>query len=224
MSDKSQDANLPILEEVNRRLFHIENAYLVRRELNLHFNRAVNAEASKKYLAVINSHKGFFVPVLESTLCYNLIGLNALLSSNDKKSLQKLVNKMQADGIADFRQDLANLRTKHEQSLNTITDLRMEYFAHFGEIDLNSVGAVSEDAYIELFEDTKIFINKINGVFGRSVWYMDGDANETIKDTHDLMNNLLRGEAQRVSEIDVDLTSKIFEDGKSRWMKDEQQN
>lgn len=48
---------------------------------------------------------------------------------------------------------------------------------------------------------------------------VDGDAREAIKDTHDLMNNLLRGEASRLSEIDVEYTNGVFTDGKSRWLK-----
>jgi len=212
--------NKELLEKINKRFFHIENAYIVRRELYLHFNKAVSPEASIKYLEIINSYRGFFVPLLESALSYALIGLNALISSNDKQSLQKLINKIQTDGLADFRTELKTLRTKHEKTLSSIADLRMEYFAHLGDIDLDEVEPVSDDDYIKLFEDTKTLVNKINNEYGRTVWYMDGDANETIKHTHELMNNLMRGEAQRLGEIDVEYISTVFKDGREKWLKD----
>jgi hypothetical protein len=50
---------------------------------------------------------------------------------------------------------------------------------------------------------------------------MDRDSREAVSDTHNMMNNLLRGEAQRVSEIDVEYIDGVFEDGRRKWMADE---
>ena len=211
--------NQKLVNDINQKVFHIENAYLVRHEVYSHFNSAVNTDSAEAYLKVVSNHKGFFLPLLEGAQSYTMNNLNRLVSSNDKKSLEKLINKMQAAGEGNFMADLDKLRQKHTTILKTITDLRMEYFAHLGEIDLNTYNPVSDDDYIKLFEDVKDLINRLNNVYGNTVWYMDGDANETIKDTHDLMNNLLRGEASRISEIDVEYLSGVFSDGKSKWLK-----
>ncbi|HEX8182599.1 MAG TPA: hypothetical protein VF575_03275 [Candidatus Saccharimonadales bacterium] len=215
----AENENQKLLNDINQKVFHIENAYLVRREVYLHFNKAVNADAAEAYLKVITSHKGFFLPLLEGALSYTMNNLNRLVSSNDKKSLEKVINKMQAAGEGNFTADLEKLRQKHNTTLKTITELRMDYFAHLGDVDLKTINTVSEDDYIKLFEDVKDLVNKLNNVYGNTVWYMDGDAREAIKDTHDLMNNLLRGEASRISEIDVEYISGVFSDGKSKWLK-----
>lgn len=207
-----------LLEDINSKFFHIENAYLVRRETYLHFNKAVNPETAEAYIKVITSLKGFFMPILESSLSFYTIGLNSLVSSKDTKSLEKLVNKLQANGI-DYRKDLEILRKDHEKTLKSLTDLRMGYFAHAGNIDMNLVDPISENAHIKLFDDLKSFLNKVNSeVFQEVVWYMEGEAREAIKDTHDMMDNLLRGETQRISEIDVDYISDTFTAEKKKWL------
>lgn len=207
-----------LIDDINSKFFHIENAYLVRREIYLHFNKAVNKETAEAYLKLINSHKGFFMPMLEATLSFYTIGLNSLVSSNDKKSLEKLVNKLQVNGV-DYRKNLEELREVHQKTLKSLTDLRMEYFAHAGNIDLNLVDPISEDAHIKLFDDLKNFLNKVNSeVFHNVVWHMDEEAREAIKDTHDMMDNLLRGEAQRISEIDVEYIGETFIAEKKKWL------
>lgn len=215
---KDNDEIKKLLDDINSKFFHIENAYLVRREVYLHFNKAVNKETAEVYIKLVNSHKGFFMPMLESTLSFYTIGLNSLVSSNDKKSLEKLVNKLQVNG-KDYRKNLEALRKAHEKTLKSLTDLRMGYFAHAGNIDLNTVDPISEDAHIKLFDDLKNILNKINSeVFHNVVWYMDEEAREAIKDTHDMMDNLLRGESQRLSEIDVDYISETFISERKKWL------
>lgn len=214
---KEKEKIKSLLDDINSAFFHIENAYLVRREVYLHFNKAVNQEAAESYLKVINSNKGFFLPLLESALSFYTIGLNQLVSSKDKKSLEKLVNKLLSNGV-DYRTNLGKLRKDHAKTLNSLTDLRMERFAHAGSIDLNLVDPISEDDHIKLFDDLKVFLNKINSeVFHNVVWHMEEDSREAIKDTHDMMNNLVRGEAQRVSEIDVEYISQTFSAERKEW-------
>lgn len=207
-----------LIDDINEKFFHIENAYLVRREIYLHLNKAVNIETANAYSRIINSLRGFFAPILESTLSFYTIGLNSLVSSNDKQSLEKLVNKLQVNGV-DYRQNLEALRKTHENTLKSLTDLRMGHFAHAGGIDLNLVDPISEDAHIRLFDDLKNFLNKVNlEIFHNVVWYMDEESREAIKDTHDIMNNLLRGEAQRLNEIDVEYISDTFTAERKKWL------
>jgi hypothetical protein len=47
---------------------------------------------------------------------------------------------------------------------------------------------------------------------------MENTARESVKDTHDMMNNLLRGEAERLSDINVEFIDGAYEDGRRKWM------
>jgi hypothetical protein len=208
-----------LLDDINRRFFHTENAYLVRRELYLHFNAAVNKETAIAYRKIINGHKGFFLLVLEATFSYYTIGLNQLVNSNDKKSLEKFINKLAADGHKDYSKELADIREKHSRTLKSIADLRMGHFAHAGRIELDKIEPISEDANIKLLEDLKVLMNKINSeIFNNTIWHQEGDSRESIKDTHDMMDNLLHGENGRLSEIDVEYLSGVFQSGRKKWL------
>lgn len=220
-SELSQDdPNRGLIDDINRIFFHVENAYLVRRELYLHFNTAINDETAKAYLKTINLYKGFFMPVLQSTLSFYMIGLNQLVLSKDKKSLEKLVNKLMSNAQGSYLIDLNTLRANHMHTLTSIADMRMGYLAHAGDLDLNEIAPISDESYIKLFTDIKKFLNKINHeVFRNTQWYMDDRARESIHDTHNLMNALLRGESQRLSEIDVKYLSIEFETGRGTWLK-----
>jgi len=207
-----------LLDDINRRFFHTENAYFVRRELYLHFNIAVNEETAIAYRKVINDLKGFFMPVLESALSYYMIGINQLVNSNDKKSLEKYINLLQVNGCGDYRKELAELRAGHRKTLISYADMRMGHFAHAGDIDLNNVEPISEDGHITLFNDIRALLDRINlDIFGDVIWHQKGDARESVKDTQDLMSNLLRGEKVRVDEIDVEYMRDVYESGRTKW-------
>jgi len=63
----------------------------------------------------------------------------------------------------------------------------------------------------------KDLLNTANSYFGNSVVFID----ESADDTHNLMNNLLRGESQRMSEINTDHISNLYQIGRRRWHKED---
>ena len=208
-----------LVDKINALFWNIENAYTVRREIYLHYNVSVNREAADAYLKIINGYKGFFIPLMLSAQSFFIIGLNQLVNSTDKRSIEKLVNKLQAEGIKDYRKELMELRKKHEKVLRFLTELRMEQLAHLGELKLETLDPVSEHEIMQLFEDTHELLDGINmDVFGNQVWREDRITRETIKDTVDVMNVLLMGEQQRLNNNHVNYLSKVYENGRDRWL------
>jgi len=219
-SEQSSEEVKKLLDYLGQRLFHIENFYLIYSELGLHYNKAVNPDSSKAYLEIINSHKGFFMPIQEALRATLTVELNTFIVSKDFKSLRRAIELLKdIESGVDLTAEYENLKEKNGNVLKHIEEFRKKYYAHKTSADLSKLRSASDKEYQELFEAIKELLNKAHGHFGKANWYMEGDSRESIKDTHDLMNCLLRGESQRLSEINVEYISSIYESGKRNWMK-----
>lgn len=210
-----------LLDYLGRRLFSIENYYLIYSELGLHYNRTVNPDSSKAYLKVINSHKGFFVPVQETLRATLTVELCSFVVKKERKykSIGRAIDELKTlENAPNLNSDYDALLQKHSNIISHIEKFRNQYYAHKSFADLLNLPTSSDKEFQDLFEDLKELLNKAHRYFGNALWFMDGGSRDSIKDTHDLMNNLLRGEAQRLSEIDVEYISGIYEDGKRKWM------
>lgn len=209
-----------LLDYLGRRLFHIENFYLIYCELGLHYNKAINPDSSKAYLEVINSHKGFFLPVQEALRATMTIELSSFIISKDNKSIRKAIEDLKnISGGLDLTSEHNKLLKKHAKIIDHIEKFRNRYYAHKTNADLLKLPTSSDKEFQELFIDIKGLLNKAHGHFKNAIWFMEDDSRESVKDTHDMMDNLLRGESQRIREIDVEYISSVYEDGKREWMK-----
>ncbi len=210
-----------LLDYLGRRLFSIENYYLIYSELGLHYNETVNPDSSKAYLKVINSHKGFFVPVQETLRATLTVELCSFVVQKERKykSIGRAIDELKTlKNAPDLNGDYDALLQKHSNIISHIEKFRNQYYAHKSFADLLNLPTSSDKEFQSLFEDLKELLNKAHRYFGNAIWFMDGDSRDSIKDTHDLMNNLLHSEAQRLSEIDVEYISGIYGDGKRKWM------
>jgi hypothetical protein len=208
-----------LLNKLGNQLFNIENYYLIYSELGLHYNIRVNEDAAKAYLEIINSSKGFFIPVQNALRSALTVELNSFIISKDAESLQSAIQQLKLlDGAPDLTDDYASLKQKNANIMKHLTDFRNKYYAHKAGQDLSKLTASSDKEFQELFGDIKDLFNKAGSYFGQAHWFMEGDARESVKDTHDMMNNLLRGEAERLSDINVEFIDGVYEDGRRKWM------
>jgi len=216
--------NMPeLMDYLGNKLWHLENTYLVLSEVYLHYNVAVDKEAAQAYLKVINSHKGFFMPVVKALEFELYTGMHSYLGKKDARSLGKAVNKLASSkGGIDLTKQYDELLNKHTKIIHAIEVLRDKRLAH-DDVEVIEVGETltSDAQFISLFKDVKIFLNSVMRRYNKAEWFMDGDAREAIKDTHDLMNTLLRGESQRLNEIDVEFTDVSYRSGKTKWLASE---
>jgi len=203
---------------VGLRLFAVRSAYLVWRELGLHTNSRVDPEASKAYLGGINTHKGFFVPVINALDCYLPVELDTIINQSGKDSFQQLIKGMRGIG-KDYQSEFLVLIKKHSDAIKKINTLRDKVYAHKDrKVNLSMMTMPSVQQYDELFEDLQNFFNRITSdALDHSTWFFQDKDMEAQADTHLVMDNLLRGEAQRINEIDVELHRKLFEDGRRHW-------
>lgn len=221
-SSSTKESVKELLDYLGQRLFHIEDYYLVYSELGLHYNKAVNQDSSKAYLQVINSHKGFFLPAQEALRATLTVELCSFVVKKEQKykSIGRAINELRSlKDAPNLSGDYNALLKKHSNIISHIEKFRNQYYAHKSFADLLKLPTSSDKEFQDLFADLKELLNKAYGYFDNTIWFMDGDARESIKDTHDMMNNLLRGEAQRISEIDVEYISAVYRDGRSKWMK-----
>lgn len=215
------EAHNKLIDYLGFKLFDLEDTYLVLRELSLHYNRAAAGEAANEYLKVVNSNKGFFVPVIKALEFKLLVGIHSYLGKKDDRSLGKAINKLQAEKAGmNLVSEYNALVEKHKKLLDSVKIMRHKRLAHDENIEIDEVETRSSDKqFMDLFEDTKNLLNKVQGHFENYIWFMDEDARESIKDTHDMMNNLLRGEAQRIGEINVEYNHELFKSGRIKWLK-----
>lgn len=207
-----------LIDKLGQQLFNIENCYLIYSELGLHYNSSVNAESSKAYLEVINSNKGFFIPVQNALRLAFTVELNSFIISKDQESLRSIIEYLKNNNVIDLLDCYISLKQKHSKILKHIGGLRNQYYAHKSGQDLSKLPASSDREFQELFAEIKEIFNKIGSHFGQHYWFMECNSRESIKDTHDMLNILLRGEAQRMSEINVEYISDIYDIGKRKWM------
>ena len=90
---------------------------------------------------------------------------------------------------------------------------RNQYYAHKSFADILKLPPSSDKEFQELFADIIDLLNEANSYFGNSVVFVD----DAITDTHDMMNNLLRGEKQRLEEVQVEYISALYEAGRNKW-------
>lgn len=219
---KSNEEIQDLLNKLGNQLFNIENYYLIYSELGLHYNKKVNEDAAKAYLKVINSDKGFFIPVQNALRSALTVELNSFIVSEDAESLRSAIRHLkELEEAPDLTLDYSNLKKKNANIMTHLTDFRNKYYAHKAGKDLSKLTTSSDKEFQELFEDIKELFNKAGTYFEQAHWFMDRDSREAVTDTHNLMNNLLRGEVQRISEIDVEYIDGVFEDGRRKWITDD---
>lgn len=217
-SEQTLEEIKKLLDYLGRRLFHIENFYLIYSELGLHHNKKVSEESSKAYHEIIKSHKGFFIPAQEALRATFTVELNTFIISRDFRSLRRVIELLkEVDGGVDLTTDYSNLKTKNANVLEHIKGYRNKYYAHKTNSNIAKLKPTSDKELQELFEDTKNLFNEAYAHFGHSVGYMEGELRESIKDTHSLMNSLLQGEAQELSKT-VQHISNTYHDGRKKWM------
>jgi hypothetical protein len=210
-----------LLDYLATRLFHVENFYLIYCELGLHYNKRVSEDSAKAYLKVINSNKGFFLPVQEALRSTLTVELYTFIVSKDYKSLPKAIEHLKSINGPDLSSEYGKLKQNNQNIFKHLTKFRNGYYAHKTNAKLGKLPSSSDREFQQLFQDTKNLLNSASSYFDKSHWFLDGISRQSIKDTHDMMDNLLRGEAQRLSEIDVDLVSNLYQDGKRKWLAQE---
>src|SRR5690606_12992046 len=77
------------------------NYYLIYSELGLHYNKRVNEDAAKAYLKVINSEKGFFIPVQNALRSALTVELNSFIVSEDAESLRSAIRLSTLEAICE---------------------------------------------------------------------------------------------------------------------------
>jgi len=220
--DTSKDRVEELMKYLANRLFCIENFHLVYSELGLHYNKVVDPNSSQTYFNVVNLHKGFFVPVQESLRATLTVELNSYIVSKDRDSLGSAIDQLKnLAGGPNLMEDYANLKHKNANTLKHVKEYRNKYYAHKSGVSLTELPASSDKGFQDLFVDIKNLLNKAQAYFGSTTWFIDDDSRESVKDTHDLMDNLLRGEGQRISEINVKYISDSYRYGRKKWMETE---
>ena len=219
MKQRSADDVKNLLDKLGSQLFNIENYYLIYSELGLHYNKTVHEDSAKAYLEVINSHKGFFIPAQNALRSALTVELHQFIVANDEESLKKAIYYLSAlEDAPDLRREYNTLLSKNKNAIKHLSDFRNKYFAHKSGVDTSKLTATSDKEFQELFTDIKELLNKASGYFGSTTWFFDRDSSDAVRNTHEMMNNLLRGESQRLNEIDVEYISSAYEAGRSKWL------
>lgn len=173
-----------------------------------------NLEIRKKYRYLFQS--------LESGICYaTVLSITQLFEDgNDKRkrTISYLLDEAKKFKI-DREKEYAELKIKHENTLQMLKDARDTHFAHRGkEHKLPTIP--SSDKMYELINDVAKLLNSMGKHLmdgGVSYMWKDEEAGwkkEIQRDFQNVLDNLHRGEAARLAEIPVRYTGKMWNDGK----------
>ena len=217
MKKPTQEDTKQLLDYLGARLFSIENYYHIYSELGLHYNKAVNQASSKKYLEVINRHKGFFMPVQEALRATLTVELCSFVVKKERKykSIGRAIDDLKGlPGAPDLNDSYDALLEKNSNTISHLEKFRNQYYAHKSYADLLTLPTSSDKEFRELLDDLEELLNSAMRYFDAGMWFMKDEA---VDDTHSLMNNLIRGEAQRVSEVETEYISEVYRHGRNEW-------
>jgi hypothetical protein len=205
-----------LLDYLGNRLFHIQNYYQVYSELGLHYNKAVDSESSKVYLGAVNEHKGFFMPVQECLRATLTVELCSFIVKKERKykSIGKLIDDLkELPKAPDLNEKYDQLLRKNANIANHLEKFRNQYFAHKSFADSFKLPPSSDKEFQELLSDIFKLLSEANAYFETDIYFVDAAS----ADTHNLMNNLLRGGSQRFDDAYIEHISNRYEAGRDKW-------
>ena len=173
-----------------------------------------NVEIFKKY--------NYFFKSLEHGICYaTTLSVTQLFEDGKSKKNRTLAYLMdEAKKLKiDRDKEFAELKEKHKESLTQLKEARDACFAHRDKEFIE--GKIpSRDKMYELINDIAKLLNSIGKDFddgGHSYWWKDEEVGwaKTIQDEfQQVLDNLHRGEAARLADIQVKYKGKLYNDGK----------
>lgn len=179
-------------------------------------------EQTANYNLEVHKQCVYFFRALESSSCYALV-LSMTQLFEDGKNKQKETIPYLLDEAKKFKVDrekeFEEMKEKHKESLKLLKDARDTYFAH-REKGQKPPDIPSSDRMYELINDIAKLLNSMGGTLidgGVSYPWKDeesGFKRQMQADFQHVLDNLHRGEAARLADIQVTYGRKLYNDGK----------
>lgn len=188
----------------------------------------VGKEKSEKNVAIIASYKNFFFTTEYNHMDAFIIGISKFFDRDSRAlSIQQLIQKIKesqdiitADILAEFYPNccfsevfkdgykpihdddlkhIEELRKKHESVIGTLRTIRNKRSAH---VDIEAIHATFIPKEVaELIEAIQEMFNKLSGRFASSATNWNQLKDDAINETKFLLENLEKGQMQRMKEI-----------------------
>lgn len=185
-------------------------------------SRVYLGEQDAKHNVEVMGKYNYFFRSLEHGICYATV-LSVTQMFEDGKNKQKRTLSYLLDEAKKYKinrdSEFEQLKIKHSRSLQLLKDARDTYFAH-REKNYVLPTIPSSNSMYELINDVAILLNSIGRDFddgGVSYWWKPeepGWKKEIQRDFQLLLDNLYRGEAVRLAEVEVMYGRKLYNDGK----------
>lgn len=201
----NDQSTLDLANKLNMKMFGIRSAFCVWKYLiSIRDTDVVGTEAAQQNTNLINLHKGFFFPV-ETALQYRIvIELHTLFEAGkSREAIPGLVSSLAKRG-KDYHTNYSRLKQDFDAEITMIDEVRNNMYAH-KNIEVNQLSLPSAIRMGKLIDKISEFLNEVTAQsFGHS-WIFDDEENlEAIRDTELLVDNLIRGEAARLSQIECE--------------------
>ncbi len=176
--------------------------------------KMLGKETANHNVEVIEKYNYFFSS-LEESACYAAI-LSTTMFFDKKRGLEKINYLLDeaAKFKIDRKENFDTLCKNHKDTIKRLEKVRNEHFAH-RSIEKRKLVIPSHDKVFDLLNDIMKLLNSIGGEFGESYRWSEckpGWSEDVKRDFQRVIDNLYRGEAARLAEINVKYNKKIYDD------------
>lgn len=198
--------NQNLYEQLISRLYHIEQAFLIRRHIKLHYSKFIGEDTAKAYLIVRNKYRDFFSIYEESLLWFITVELwSRFLYPKTKRGLFTLVEVIKDDGI---KEKHLQFQKRHKDVTCYIKTQRNKYFAHADEVVWAKCPNVWDKEYDTLINDLKELMEAIGGASGSQ--RLPTNSTRAVEHTCELFDDLLK---INCTDLDVSTLSIEYNEG-----------
>ena len=201
-------------EQLVSRLEHIDRAFIVRRNIKLHYAKQMPDVVTAEYIEVVKKYPEFFKTFEESLLWFISVEMHSRFLAGSKRGVYKFICNMQSDREK-FKDELIKIGHKHQEVICHIKTQRDKFFAHADDVSWRNFPNLFDKELEALIKDLKTLLNDIGETINeqRRVTMRQ---NLAEANTNALFDDLL---LFMKPDVDINSLSKTYDDGVEDFLK-----
>ncbi len=157
-----------------------------------------SAKLKTDSLKVINQHKDFFIPIIDSIRLGFILELSKFFDYSKKSLSIKKVISLMNNNLKELSNEFKDLEGKHKTILKKIKLVRDKYLAHDDIVKIEPI--LSGMAIIDLFKDLEKILNGLSSKTSSTTIAFDYPAEKSKSDTDHLLSRLIGSNKKAIDQ------------------------